>query len=108
MITPTTQWLKKYNNRRSILKEVVIMNESFSASNSKSFSILALISLFIAIGMYLGVGITWLTAMLVSPIGRILGQTLVISFFAPIPLSLVASSSVHWDSCFLLFTWFIQ
>ena len=53
-------------------------------------SILALIGLCIAIGMYLGVGVTWLTAMLVSPIGRVLGQTLILSFFAPIPLGLAA------------------
>jgi hypothetical protein len=66
------------------------MKKSSSASNPKSLSSLALLSLCIAIGMYLGVGITWLTAMLVSPIGRVLGQTLVLSFFAPIPLSLAA------------------
>ncbi len=66
------------------------MKKSSSASNPKSLSSLALLSLCIAIGMFLGVGITWLTAMLVSPIGRVLGQTLVLSFFTPIPLSLVA------------------
>jgi hypothetical protein len=66
------------------------MKKSSSASNPKSLSSLALLSLCIAIGMFLGVGITWLTAMLVSPIGRVLGQTLVLSFFTPIPLGLVA------------------
>ena len=66
------------------------MKEFFSGSNPKSFSSLALLSLCITIGMFLDVEITWLVAMLVSPMGRFLGQSLVLSFFAPIPLSLVA------------------
>jgi hypothetical protein len=66
------------------------MKESFSASNSTLFSGLAISSLCISIGMVLSVGVTWMIAMRVAPIGRVLGQLIVLFFFTPIPLGLVA------------------
>jgi hypothetical protein len=56
----------------------------------RKLSILAILSFCMAIGMFLSAGITWRLAMLVTPVGRIMGQLIVISFFTPLPLFLVA------------------
>ena len=56
----------------------------------KKYSGLAIASFSLAAGVLPSVGVTWLLASLVYPIGRVLGQLLVLSFFAPIPLGLAA------------------